>query len=46
MYIYIAHIYFYVSCSNCVGVCGNVCCIAEVVEDSVFLILEVCGMFV
>ena len=25
---------FYVCCSDCVGVCGNVCCVAAVVEDS------------
>ena len=22
-----AHVYFYVCCSDCVGVCGNVCCV-------------------
>ena len=27
---------FYVCCSDCVGVCRNVCCVAAVVEDSVF----------
>ena len=27
---------FYVCCSDCVGVCGNVCCVAAVVENSVF----------
>ena len=32
---------FYVCCSDCVGVCGNVCCVAAVVKDSV-LALE-CG---
>ena len=35
------HVYgngcFYVCCSDCVVVCGNVCCIAAVVKDSVFL---------
>ena len=31
-----AHVCFYVCCSECVGVCGNVCCVAGVVEDSVF----------
>ena len=30
---------FYVCCSDCVGVCGNVCCVAAV-ENSVFLALE------
>ena len=25
---------FYVCCSDCVGVCGNVCCVAAVVKDS------------
>ena len=27
---------FYVCCSDCVGVCGNVCCIAAVAKNSVF----------
>ena len=26
---------FYVCCSDCVGACGNVCCVAAVVEDNV-----------
>ena len=26
------------------GVCGNVCCVAAVVEDSGFLALECCSM--
>ena len=26
----------YVCCSDCVGVCGNVCCVAAVVKNSVF----------
>ena len=26
---------FYVCCSDCVDVCGNVCCVAAVVKDSV-----------
>ena len=30
----------YVCCSDCVGVCGNICCVAVVVRDSVFLALE------
>ena len=33
---YMAHVSFYVCCSDCVGVCGNVCCVAAVVENSVF----------
>ena len=28
---------FYVCCSDCVGVCENVCCVAAVVKNSVFL---------
>ena len=31
-----APVCFYVCCSDCVVVCGNVCCVADVVEDSVF----------
>ena len=30
----------FVCCSDCVGVCGNVCCVAAVVKNSVFLALE------
>ena len=26
----------YICCSDCVGVCGNVCCVAAIVKDSVF----------
>ena len=37
-----AHVCFYVCCSDCVGVCGIFCCVAAVVKDSVFLALE-CG---
>ena len=33
---YMAHVCFYVCCSDCVWVCGNVCCVAAVVKDSVF----------
>ena len=33
--------FFYVCCNDCVGVCGNVCCVAAVVEHSVFLSLGV-----
>ena len=32
---YIAHVCFYVCCSDSVGVCGNVCCVAAVVKDRV-----------
>ena len=28
---------FYVGCSGCVGVCGNMCCEAAAVEDSVLM---------
>ena len=33
---YMAHVCFYVCCSDCVGVCGNVCCVAVIVKNSVF----------
>ena len=47
MYVYGASL-FYVFCSTCVWVCGNVCCVAEVVKDSVCWtwIVEVCCIFV
>ena len=47
MYVYGACM-FYVCCSDCVGLCGNVCCVAAVVENSVFepLSIEVCCVFV
>ena len=35
MYVYGACL-FYVCCSECVGFCGTVCCVAPVVKDSVF----------
>ena len=35
MYVYGACL-FYVCCSDCVGDSGNICCVAAVVEDSVF----------
>ena len=38
---YMAHVCFYVCCSDCVGVCGNVCCVAAVVKNSGFLNLGV-----
>ena len=39
---YMAHVCFYVCCSDCVGVCGNVCCVAAVAKDFLkfFLALE------
>ena len=33
---YITHAYLYVCYSDCVEVCGNVCCVAAVDEDSGF----------
>ena len=33
---YMMHVCIYVCCSDCVGVCGNVCYVAAVVKDSVF----------
>ena len=33
---YIAHVCFYICCSDCVGVCGNIGCVAAVLKDSVF----------
>ena len=32
---YMMHVYFYVCCSDCVGICGNVCCVAAVVKNCV-----------
>ena len=46
---YMAHVCFYICCSDCVGVCGNVYCVVAVVEDNeVFKSwsVEVCCMFV
>ena len=43
--IYIAQVCFYVCCSDCMGICGNVCCVASVVKDSGYLrlgVLNVC----
>ena len=31
----LAQVCFYLCCSDCVGVCGIVCCVAAVVENSV-----------
>ena len=39
MYVY-AHVCFDVCCSDCVWVCGNVCCVAIVVKDNGVLALE------
>ena len=39
-YMYMTHVCFHVCCSDCVGVCGNDCCVAAVVEDSGVLALE------
>ena len=38
---YVAHVCIYVCCSECVGVCGKVCCVAAVVRNSVFYSLGV-----
>ena len=35
-----AHVCMYVCCSDGVGVCGDVCCVAAVDTDSAFLALE------
>ena len=34
--VYMAHVCFYVCCSDCVGVYGNVCCVAAVVKNILF----------
>ena len=42
---HMGHVCFYACYCDCVGVCGNVCCVAVFVKDSVFLkywSLEVC----
>ena len=39
--VYMAHVCFYVRCSDCVGVGGNVCCVAAVVKNSGFFSLGV-----
>ena len=33
---YMAHVCLYVCCSDCVEVCGNVCCVVVVVKHSIF----------
>ena len=40
MYVYVACL-FYVCCSDCVGVCENVCCVTAVVKNSGFISLGV-----
>ena len=48
MYVYGACL-FYVWCSECVGICGNVCCVAAVVKNIRFFepwSVEVCCVFV
>ena len=39
-YLYMAHVGFYVCCSDCVGACGNVCCVSALLKI-VFLRLVV-----
>ena len=38
---YMVNVCFYISCRDCVEVCGNVCCVAAVIKDSVFFSLGV-----
>ena len=38
---YMANVCFYVCCTDCVGVCGKVGCVAAIVKDSGFLNLGV-----
>ena len=38
MYVY--GTFFYVCCSDCVGVCGNVCCVVAIVKNCGVLALE------
>ena len=35
---YMAHACFYVCCSDCVGVRGNVCCVVAVVKNRFFFL--------
>ena len=44
MYVYGACL-FYVCCSDCEGVCGNVCGVAAIAKNSVFLALECWSMW-
>ena len=39
---YMAHVCFYVCCSDCVGVCENVCCVAVAVKNSVCIFVLEC----
>ena len=44
---YIAHVCFYVYFNDCVGVCGNVGCVAAVVQHCVFcleVLKYICGL--
>ena len=41
---YMAHGCFMFVVVDCVGVCGNDCCVAAVVEHSVLLALECCSV--
>ena len=34
--VYMAHVCVYLCCSDYVGVCGNICCVAAIAEDSGF----------
>ena len=34
---YMTHVGFYLCCSDCVGVCGNVVCVAAVVKYDGFI---------
>ena len=49
MYVYGACLFYVCCCSDCVGVCGNVCCVTAVVKNSFFFLpwsVEVCCVFV
>ena len=35
IYVCIWRMFVYVCCSDCVGICGNMCCVAAVVKYSV-----------
>ena len=37
---YMMYACFYICCGDRVGVCGNVCCVAAVVDNCVFLALK------
>ena len=37
---YMVHVCFYVCCSDCVGVCGSVCCVAAVVKYTILALLK------